>query len=78
MSALNIEIKFKEDISPHLPRYGDLLHQSPLALRKVFRKLEALKKKIIKINWSIAFNSICLQENILPNYVIYIYIYESI
>ena len=69
MLAMNEEIKFYEDISPHSPRYGDLIHQAPLALRKLFRKLESFEKKSLRLNWSIAFNSICLQENILPTYV---------
>ena len=56
--------------------YATLLHKLPPELRTIFRKYENLSKKLINVKWSIEFNSICLQENILPNYSnIYIYIY---
>ena len=37
------------------PRYGDILHQAPIELRTLYRKLESLQKKQINIKWSITF-----------------------
>ena len=48
--------------------YGQVLHTVPADLRTLFRKYEETSKKLINITWSIEFNSICLKENILPNY----------
>ena len=53
--------------------YGNLLHQAPADLRKLFRKLESLERKLIILNWSTTFNGICIKENLLPTYVKYIY-----
>ena len=49
--------------------YGNLLHQAPADLRKLFRKLESLERKLIILNWSTTFNGICIKENLLPTYV---------
>ena len=51
--------------------FGHLLFNIDEEPRRYFRKLEAVKKKIVRANWSITFNNVCLQENIY----IYIYIY---
>ena len=48
--------------------YVDLLHAAPADLKKMFRDLEKIKKKLINNNWSIRFNTICMKENIMPNY----------
>ena len=48
--------------------YANLLHTVPEGLRRVYRKYESLCKKLINNEWSAKFNSICLQEKILPNF----------
>ena len=48
--------------------YAALLHHAPEELRKAYRQYENSAKKLINLKWSIEFNSICLRENILPNY----------
>ena len=48
--------------------YANLLHTIPEGLRRLYRKQESLCKKLINIKWSVKFNSICIQEGILPNY----------
>ena len=48
--------------------YVELLHSVPDELRRVFRRYETIRKKLINIKWSCEFNSICLKENILPNF----------
>ena len=48
--------------------YAQLLHQIPEQLRRLYRNYEALRKKQIQNEWSIIFNEICLQEDILPNF----------
>ena len=54
--------------------YGEVLHNAPSNLKKLFRKLERLKLKIISSTWSLTFNNVCLQENILPNYTYFLII----
>ena len=49
-------------------KYVDLLETLPDELKKLFRQYEVVRKKLINIKWSLEFNSICLKENILPNY----------
>ena len=48
--------------------YVNLLHAAPADLKKRFLELEKMKKKLINNNWSIRFNTICMKENIMPNY----------
>ena len=48
--------------------YARLLNTIPTELKNCYRKYESTSKKVINNNWSIEFNSICLQENILPNF----------
>ena len=48
--------------------YAQLLHQIPEQLRRLYRNYEALRKKQIENEWSIIFNEICLQEDVLPNF----------
>ena len=48
--------------------YAALLHNLPPDLRAILRNYENVSKKLINVKWSIEFNSICLDENILPNY----------
>ena len=55
--------------------FGNLLYNVPGELKKLYRKLEGNQKKVIRAKWSIAFNNVCLRENILPNYTIYIFIF---
>ena len=48
--------------------YVELLYAAPNDLKKMFRDLEKIKKKLINNIWSVRFNSICIKENIMPNY----------
>ena len=48
--------------------FVELLFEIPDDLRKLYRKLESTCKKLINVKWSIAFNNVCVKENILPNY----------
>ena len=48
--------------------YAQLLHAIPENLRCLYRQYENVSKKILNNKWSNEFNSICLTENILPNY----------
>ena len=48
--------------------FGNLLYNVPGELKRLYRKLEGNQKKVIRAKWSIAFNNVCLRENILPNY----------
>ena len=48
--------------------YVQLLYTVPEELRKLYRTYESLEKKLINNKWSLEFNSICIKENILPNY----------
>ena len=47
---------------------AEVLYTVPEELRRHFREYERIGKKLINLNWSIEFNSICKKENILPNY----------
>ena len=48
--------------------YAELLHTIPAGLKTAYRKFENVSKKLQNIHWSMEFNSICLKENILPNF----------
>ena len=48
--------------------YAQLLHTVPEGLRKLYRQYENVSKKLINTKWSIEFNSICLKEDLQPNY----------
>ena len=48
--------------------YGEILMRVPENTRKELRNYENKNKKLIEIKWSISFNNICLNENILPKY----------
>ena len=48
--------------------YAQLLHRIPEGLRTLFRKYEKTSKKASNNKWSAEYNSVCLKENILPNY----------
>ena len=54
---------------PIIQEYATLLRSVPAVLRKLYRDLENTKKKIINIEWSITFNNVCINENIVPDYV---------
>ena len=57
---------WEENVS--IMAYATLLHSLPAELRTIFRQYENINKKFLNTKWSIEFNSICLIENILPNY----------
>ena len=48
--------------------YIDELNKLPDSIKSQIRKLQNIKTKIINCKWSQIFNSICLKENLLPNY----------
>ena len=48
--------------------YLNLLHQSRPEIKVKIRELETLYQKSIKSKWSLTFNNVCLNENIMPNY----------
>ena len=57
--------------------FVELLHTVPRDLRALFRKLENIEKKLIATKWSITFDNVCLNENIMPTYTtIYINVDE--
>ena len=53
--------------------FGELLHDLPTTLRSLIRKLEKENKKLITVEWSSRFNSICLSENLLPKFTYELY-----
>ena len=48
--------------------YTELLFSLPNNILSSIRKLENIKKKLVKAEWSQHFNNVCLQENLMPNY----------
>ena len=63
ISKTNKQLKIKTTMS-----YANLLYTVPDGLRSLYRQYEQIHKKWINAHWSIEFNSICIKENILPNY----------
>ena len=51
--------------------YLEALHSFGNEIKNKLRKLENVQSKIINHIWSRTFNSVCINENILPNYVNY-------
>ena len=49
--------------------YLEALHSFGNEIKNKLRKLENVQSKIINHVWSRTFNSVCINENILPNYV---------
>ena len=45
--------------------------------KKIIKKLECTKLKILKAKWSIYFNNVCLTENLLPNYTRNLVLHDS-
>ena len=52
----------------HLPMimasYGEKLNSLPQDLKRYYRDLENVMKKIINANWSTVFNKTCIKNNI--------------
>ena len=48
--------------------YGILLNKIPYDLKRKFRYLEKICKKVNNLEWSIVFNETCLNEGIMPKY----------
>ena len=44
--------------------FGKLLYKTNYDIRKIFRKLETTRKKIVKRQWSIIFVKRCLDINV--------------
>lgn len=40
----------------------------PDDLRRLYRQLETMEKKLIRALWSKTFNEVCVKENIMPDY----------
>ena len=53
--------------------YLDLLHSLDNEIKNKLRKLESIRLKIINAEWSHTFNEVCLKENLMPNYINYVY-----
>ena len=49
-------------------RYLDLPHRAPTELKSKLRELEGLYQKIIRNKWAIAFNEVCINEQIMPKF----------
>ena len=47
---------------------GSLIHPLPPELRKQVRDLEKVSIRQCKSDCSLLFNSVCVKENLLPNY----------
>ena len=47
---------------------GSLIHNLPSELKKEVRDLEKVSIRRCKTDCSLLFNSICVKENLLPNY----------
>ena len=57
---------------------GSLLHTLPSEQKNEVRKLEKVSLKLVKSECRELFNSVCVRENLLPNYSnIYIYEYSG-
>ena len=52
---------------------GFLLHPLPSEQKSVVRKLEKVSLKLVKSECRVLFNSVCVRENLLPNYTNSIY-----
>ena len=52
--------------------YGILLNEIPYNLKRKFKYLEKIIKKVNNLVWSILFNETCLNEGIMPKYSKYI------
>ena len=55
---------------------GQLLNLLDNVNKNYVRKLEKLNKNFVNNKYGISFNKICINEALLPNYTIYIYIYQ--
>ena len=48
--------------------YVETVRNLPAEAMQIIRKLENVKRKIIKCKWSMVFNDTCINEKLLPNY----------
>ena len=49
-------------------KFADIIQKVNLNIKRKFRLLEKTKIKIIKKEWSIKYNEICIKEDLLPSY----------
>ena len=49
-------------------KFADLIQKVDANIKRKFRLLERTKSNIIKKEWSIKYNEICIKENLLPKY----------
>ena len=52
-------------------KIADLIQKVDANIKRKFRLLERTKSNIIKKEWSIKYNEICIKENLLPKYTKY-------
>ena len=57
--------------------FGNFLYKFNYNIRKIFRKHETTKKKIVKKQWSIIFVKRCLDINVQPKFYNIIYIIQA-
>lgn len=64
----------QERIESARVNHGTFVNTFHLEVKKILRKIEKMKKRIIKQGISVVFNNVCLNEGMLPKYTnIYIY-----
>ena len=49
-------------------KFAVIIQKVNLNIKRKFRLLEKTKIKIIKKEWSIKYNEICIKEDLLPSY----------
>ena len=62
-------------VNLRLSDVGEIIFKFPNNIKIIIRQLEKLERKQIKAYMAILFNRTCINENIVPNLLIYIYIY---
>ena len=55
--------------------FGQFLNTLDVSLKQIIRKKENLINKLNRVKSAILFNETCLNEKLLPNYTLYMYIY---
>ena len=58
--------------------FGKFIHQFQPETKTLIRKLKRILNKLYRQNLSLLFNETCLNEQLLPNYTLYIYIFTNL
>ena len=58
--------------------FGKFIHQFQPETKTFIRKLDKILIKLYRQNVSLLLNQKCLNERLLPNYTLYIYIYVCV